>query len=68
MNDAYQTALDQFPASPTNNGREIILGKCKSMSKSPNDAKAKDLDALGFSVDHDDRIDHIDEIEHDPEN
>lgn len=63
MPNSYQTALSQFPASPTNNGREIVLSRCKSMSKSPNNAKARDLDNLGFSVDHDDRIDHMGEWE-----
>ncbi len=66
--NVYELAMRQFPASPTNNAREIVKSKLERMHKSPNDRTAQELDALGFSVDHDDRIDHIDEIEHDPEN
>ncbi len=59
--DSYQIAMSQFPASHTNNSRELVIGKTKSFSKNPNNAKAKELDSFGFSVDHDDRIDHMGE-------
>ena len=61
--NVYELAMRQFPASPTNNAREIVKSKLERMSKNPNDRTAKELDDFGFSVDWDDRTDHIDEIE-----
>jgi len=61
--NVFELAMRQFPASPTNNAREIVLSKCRSMSKSQNDAKAHELDNLGFSVDFDDRSGHMGEWE-----
>lgn len=60
MLDAYEMALSQFPPSSVNNSRAIVKEKLERMSKNPNDRTAKELDNLGFSVDHDDR-DHMGE-------
>lgn len=61
--NVFELVMRQFPASSTNNARAIVKEKLERMSKSPNDRLAKELDNLGFSVDWDDRADHIDEIE-----
>lgn len=63
--DYFHTVMAQFPLSSTNNAREIVKSKLERMRTNPNDRTAKELDNLGFSVDFDDRADHIDEIERD---
>ena len=71
----FEQIMSQFPPSSTNNAREIVKSKLERMSKNPNDRTAKELDDLGFSVDHDDR-DHMGEwlesdfskTDYDPEN
>ena len=70
MNDAYQSALDQYPASATNNGRKIVLEAVKDFERCPCDRHAAVLDNYGFSVDHSDRSDHADSYDqnNDPEN
>lgn len=57
----FEQVMSQFPLSSTNNARAIVKSKLERMSKSPNDRNAQELDALGFSVDHDDRADRAGE-------
>lgn len=61
--DQVEEILSKLPPASVNNARAIVMEAVRDFEEAPTDKKRHRLEELGFSVDHDDYLDHRHDIE-----